>query len=112
MKMSTYTTLIIEPDEGNWLTQASDVEIMERMFFKKIYLAINDDEGNWLEITDEEYQEYIYQQQQYLAEHPPIMYAKLNDGDNSDSSDFEELLPIPKAPMEENDNTDSSEFEE
>lgn len=90
MKMSTYTTLIIEPDEGNWLTQAADVAIYNRMFFKKIYLAINDDEGNWLEITDDEYQEYMYQQQQYFEEHPPRPKAPMRDGDSSDSSDFEE----------------------
>lgn len=88
MKMSTYTTLIIEPDEGNWLTQAEDVEIMHRMFFKKIYLAVNDNEGNWLEITDEEYQEYMYQIQQYLAEHPMPKMAMA--ADSSDSSEFDE----------------------
>jgi len=49
---------IIEPDDGMWLTQAEDIEILTRIFSKKVYLAVNDSEDNWKEITQAEYEQY------------------------------------------------------
>lgn len=58
MKNSSVTVQIIEPDDGMWLTQAEDVEILARLFSKKVYLAVNDSEDNWREITQAEYEQY------------------------------------------------------
>lgn len=49
--------IILEPKEG-WITQNREVPLEERVFSKKVYLAINDSEDNWTEITEEQYQEY------------------------------------------------------
>jgi len=58
MKNSSVTVQIIEPDDDMWLTQAEDVEILTRVFSKKVYLAVNDSEDNWKEITQAEYEQY------------------------------------------------------
>lgn len=58
MKNSSVTVQIIEPDDGMWLTQVEDVEILARIFSKKVYLAVNDSEDNWREITQAEYEQY------------------------------------------------------
>ena len=64
MKTSNYIVQIIEPSEG-WLTQTHEVEIQDRLFSKKIFLALNDKMENWKEITDEEYHEYQLQLEEY-----------------------------------------------
>jgi hypothetical protein len=58
MKNSSVTVQIIEPDNDMWLTQAEDVEILTRVFSKKVYLAVNDSQDNWKEITQAEYEQY------------------------------------------------------
>jgi hypothetical protein len=58
MKNSSVTVQIIEPDDDMWLTQAEDVEILTRLFSKKVYLAVNDSKDNWREITQAEYEQY------------------------------------------------------
>ena len=54
MKNSSYTVQIIEPNDGYTLTQSADVEVKDRIFSKKVYLAVNDSASNWKEITDAE----------------------------------------------------------
>lgn len=54
MKQTEYSVQIIEAEEGKTLTQAADVTLQERVFSKKLYLAVNDSPDNWKEITDEE----------------------------------------------------------
>lgn len=54
MKNTSYTVQIIEPSDGYTLTQSKDVELRERIFSKKVFLAVNDSVSNWKEITDEE----------------------------------------------------------
>lgn len=58
MKNSSVTVQIIEPDDDMWLTQTEDVEILTRLFSKKVYLAVNDSQDNWKEITQAEYEQY------------------------------------------------------
>lgn len=65
MKQSNYTVQIIEPSEG-WLTQKENVEIQNRVFSKKVFLAINDSIDNWKEITEEEYAAYQIELEEYL----------------------------------------------
>ena len=64
MKTSNYTVQILEPTNG-WLTQVEDVEIQSRIFSKKVFLAINDSIDNWKEITEEEYQAYQVELEEY-----------------------------------------------
>lgn len=52
MKNSSYEVRVIEPDEGKWLTQNSEVEPDERVFSKKVFLAVNDSPSNWRECDD------------------------------------------------------------
>lgn len=64
MKQSNYTVQIIEPSEG-WLTQKENVEIQNRVFSKKVFLAVNDSIDNWKEITEEEYAAYQVELEEY-----------------------------------------------
>lgn len=64
MIYTNYTVQIIEPSEG-WLTQNEDVDIQNRVFSKKIFLAVNDSPSNWKEISEEEYNEYQIELEQY-----------------------------------------------
>ena len=64
MKQSNYTVQIIEPSEG-WLTQVQECEIQNRVFSKKVFLAVNDSIDNWKEITEEEYVAYQIELEEY-----------------------------------------------
>lgn len=66
MKTSNYTVQIIEPNDGFTLTQSADVELRERIFSKKVYLAVNDKASNWKEITDAE-ADKLREEQEILA---------------------------------------------
>lgn len=57
MKQSNYTVQILEPENG-WLTQKENTEIQNRIFSKKVFLAVNDSVDNWTEISEEQYQVY------------------------------------------------------
>ncbi|MBD5252322.1 MAG: hypothetical protein HDS49_04750 [Bacteroides sp.] len=59
MKQTTYTTKVIVPEEGYYLTQAEEVEPNQRIFSKEIFLAVNDSPANWKEITEEEVEKLI-----------------------------------------------------
>ena len=65
MKQSNYTVQILEPENG-WLTQKENTEIQNRIFSKKVFLAVNDSVDNWKEITEEEYQTYQIELEEYL----------------------------------------------
>lgn len=64
MKQSNYTVKIIEPSDGYTLTQNNDVELNERIFSKKIFLAINDSADNYKEILDSEADELMKQMEE------------------------------------------------
>ena len=66
MKNSSFTVQIIEPSDGYTLTQSADVELRERIFSKKVYLAVNDKASNWKEITDAE-ADKLREEQEILA---------------------------------------------
>lgn len=42
----------LAPDNGGWLTQASD-EVTERVFSDGVTLGASDSPGNWKEVADE-----------------------------------------------------------
>lgn len=54
MKHQEYITRVITPEEGHFLTQAEDIDIMQRVFSKEIFLAVTDSPANWKEITEDE----------------------------------------------------------
>jgi hypothetical protein len=62
MKESTYITKVLVPEEGHYITQAGEVDIMQRVLSKEVYLAVNDSPSNWKEITEEEANEIINEQ--------------------------------------------------
>lgn len=58
MKQSVYEVPVLEPEEGNFLTQADDnVSIANRIIGKRVYLGINDSAESWKEISAEEAEE-------------------------------------------------------
>ena len=65
MKQSSYTVQILEPENG-WLTQKENTEIQNRIFSKKVFLAVNDSVDNWKEITEEEYAAYQVELEEYF----------------------------------------------
>lgn len=65
MKQSNYTVQILEPENG-WLTQKENTEIQNRIFSKKVFLAVNDSVNNWKEITEEEYAAYQVELEEYF----------------------------------------------
>lgn len=54
MIQTTYTTRVLVPEEGHYITQAEEVEIKDRVFTTKVFLAVNDSPSNWKEITADE----------------------------------------------------------
>lgn len=55
MKQETFTTIIIEAEEGKYLTQASsEIDAKDRITAKKVALGKNDSPSNWIEIEEEE----------------------------------------------------------
>lgn len=67
MIQSNYIVQILEPENG-WLTQAQDIEIQNRVFSKKIFLAVTDSPSNWKEISEEEYAAFQIELEQYNNE--------------------------------------------
>lgn len=65
MKQSNYTVQILEPENG-WLTQTENVEIQDRVFSKKVFLAVTDTIDNWKEISEEQYQLYQIELEEYF----------------------------------------------
>lgn len=66
MKQSTYTVQIIQPSEGHVLTQATDIELSDRIFSERIFLGINDKIENWKEITIEESEDLKTKQRELI----------------------------------------------
>ncbi len=54
MKFHSFTTILIEAEEGFYLTQTADVELKDRMVASKIALGKFDSPENYKEITKEE----------------------------------------------------------
>ena len=58
---------VIKPSDGYLLTQANDVEIINRVFSDKVFLAVTDSVENWKEISIEE-ADAIKAEQERLAQ--------------------------------------------
>lgn len=54
METTQYTTTVLTASEGHKLTQAGEVNVLDRTITPKVYLAATDSPDNWREITDAE----------------------------------------------------------
>lgn len=68
MKSNTFTTIIITPENGYYLTQNNEVELKDRIVCSQVALGSNDSADNWKEITIEEGEEIKAQQEALRAE--------------------------------------------
>lgn len=59
---------VLIPEYGYKLTQAGEVEIENRIISDKVYLAVNDSAENWAEITIEEADAIIAEQEKIAQE--------------------------------------------
>lgn len=58
----------VYPEKGCLLTQSGDVEIQNRIFTDYAILAVNDNESNWKDITIEEADAIIAEQERLANE--------------------------------------------
>lgn len=68
MIQDEFKVKVLIPEYGYKLTQANEVEIENRIISDKIYLAVNDDAENWIEITNEEADAIIAEQEKIAKE--------------------------------------------
>lgn len=59
---------VLIPEYGYKLTQAGEVKIENRIISDKVYLAVNDSAENWAEITIEEADAIIAEQEKIAQE--------------------------------------------
>ena len=78
MIQSTFTTRVLTPENGYLLTQVEEVDIKDRIFSDKLFLGINDSPSNWKEISEEE-ANFIMAQQEELR--------KLEESNTEDEND-------------------------
>lgn len=69
MKQENYITRVLVADDNHHLTQTADVDILERVVTNKVFLSVNDAPENWREISDEEAQTIIAEQQTIADNH-------------------------------------------
>lgn len=68
MIQDEFKVRVLIPEYGYKLTQAGEVEIENRIISDKIYLAVNDSAENWVEITIEEANAIIAEQEKIAQE--------------------------------------------
>lgn len=68
MIQDEFKVRVLIPEYGYKLTQANEVEIENRIISDKIYLAVNDDAENWIEITNEEADAIVAEQEKIAKE--------------------------------------------
>lgn len=68
MIQDEFKVRVLIPELGYKLTQANEVEIENRIISDKIYLAVNDDAENWIEITNEEADAIVAEQENIAKE--------------------------------------------
>lgn len=62
MTTSSFTTIILKPEAGHYLTQKADVDIKERVLATTIALGKNDSQDNYIEIDEETAEAYRAEQ--------------------------------------------------
>lgn len=78
MKQNTFTTQILTAEDNHYLTQADDnVEILQRIVADTVALGKYDSPENWKEITKEEADEILRQQEEARqADEHPLEYEE------------------------------------
>lgn len=68
MTTSEFTTTILKPEVGHFLTQKADVDIRNRVVATTVALGKNDKAENWKEINSETAEEYKRLQKEAFEE--------------------------------------------
>lgn len=68
MESNNNTPIVVVPDEGKFLTQAADVEILDRIIATTIVLGKNDTRSNWIEIDQAQADEYMALKEKEIEE--------------------------------------------
>lgn len=68
MITSNFTVRVLQPSEGNFLTQSESVSIENRIITDKVYLGVNASENDWVEITAEEVQKFEKEREEFEKE--------------------------------------------
>lgn len=68
MASNNNTPIVVVPDEGKFLTQAADVEILDRIIASTIVLGKNDTRSNWIEIDQAQADEYMALKEKEIEE--------------------------------------------
>ena len=68
MGSNNNTPIVVVPDEGKFLTQAADVEILDRIIASTIVLGKNDTRSNWIEIDQAQADEYMALKEKEIEE--------------------------------------------
>lgn len=96
MTQKDYTTQVLTPEPGHFLTQTADVPLRERVVTDQpIYLAAQDAPDNWREIPVAEAEEYLNAQREEREADIPqevrqiIMEREQRNTDQSDIADGE-----------------------
>ncbi len=72
MTQEQFTTIILQPEEGKYLTQVADVDIIDRVVAKRVALGACDSPSNWREISMEEGDEYNRLRKKAIEEGSPV----------------------------------------
>lgn len=62
MTSENYTSIILTADEGFYLTQVEDVDILSRVIATKVALSVHSSPEDWKEITEEEAKSFMEEQ--------------------------------------------------
>ena len=54
MTQESFTTVILQPGEGKYLTQKGEVDIIDRIVATRVAVGGNDSAENWMEVSAEE----------------------------------------------------------
>ena len=68
MESNNNTPIVVVPNEGKFLTQAADVEILDRIIATTIVLGKNDTRSNWIEINQAQADEYMALKEKEIEE--------------------------------------------
>lgn len=65
MKQRQFTTTVLNPEEGMFLTQSADVHISQRIFATEVSIGENSSSSDWMEIDGTQMQTYAAEIDEY-----------------------------------------------
>ena len=109
MTQTDYTTVVLAPDQGHYLTQAADVPLAQRVVTDQpLYLASTDSPANWREITAQEAQAYLAARREAEMAAIPEKVRRRMAGQDSKDKD-KEADAVATLLVVENENTGNDE---